>query len=66
LSNRADVRTEGSLHHGPVPEAYSSNFAFMVMLALSTLDTGHPVLAFSAAFWKVAWSALGTRPTTSR
>jgi hypothetical protein len=50
----------------PALETYSSSFAFMVILALSTLDTGHPVLAFSAAFWKVAGSALGTRPTTSR
>jgi hypothetical protein len=50
----------------PVLEAYSCSFAFMVILALSTFETGHPVLAFSAAFWKVAGSALGTRPTTSR
>src|SRR5712692_8756269 len=38
----------------------------MVMLALSTLETGKPLLALSAAFWKAAASAFGTRPTTSR
>jgi len=39
----------------PKPEAcrptrYPSSLAFIVMFALSTLDTGHPLLAFSAAF----------------
>jgi len=28
--------------------------AVIVILALSTLDTGHPLFAFSAAFWKAA------------
>jgi len=55
LSNRADAHRPYQLPRvlfTPVVEAYSSNLAFMVILALSTLETGHPVLAFSAAFWK--------------
>jgi len=55
LSNRADAYRPYQLPRvlfTPVVEAYSSNLAFMVILALSTLETGHPVLAFSAAFWK--------------
>ena len=36
------------------PTRYPSSLAFIVMFALSTLDTGHPLLAFSAAFWKAA------------
>ena len=48
------------------PEPYPSSFAVIVILALSTLDTGQPLFAFSAAFWKAASSAFGTRPTTSR
>src|SRR2546425_13310102 len=38
----------------------------MVILAFRTLETGQPLLALSAAFWKAAASALGTRATTSR
>src|SRR5712692_1831388 len=38
----------------------------MVILALSTLETGQPLLASFAAFWKAAASAFGTRPNTSR
>src|SRR5581483_4556205 len=45
---------------------YLSNLAFMVILAFRTLETGQPLLAFSAAFWKAASSPLGIRPTTSR
>ena len=45
---------------------YPSSLAVMVILAFSTFDTGQPLFAFSAAFWKAAWSAFGTRPTTSR
>src|SRR5580700_5055883 len=36
------------------PTRYPSSLAFIVMFALSTLDTGQPLLAFSAAFWKAA------------
>ena len=40
------------------PEArgrnYASSLAFIVMFAFSTFDTGQPLLAFSAAFWKAA------------
>jgi hypothetical protein len=46
--------------------AYASSFASIVILALSTLETGQPVLASPAAFWKAAASAPGTCPTTSR
>src|SRR3989475_2552322 len=38
----------------------------MVILAFRSWEAGQPLLAFSAAFWKAAASALGTRPTTSR
>jgi hypothetical protein len=34
----------------PFISLYPSSFAVIVMLALRTLETGHPVLAFSAAF----------------
>ncbi len=50
----------------PGPVDYPSSFAFIVILALSTFETGHPVLASFAAFSKAAASAPGTRPTTSR
>jgi hypothetical protein len=46
--------------------SYPSSLAFMVILAFSTFETGHPVLALFAAFSKAAASAPGTRPTTSR
>src|SRR5215469_17473648 len=49
----------GALHH-----AYSS-FAFIVIFAFSTFETGHPFSAASAYFWKVGASAPGTFPTTS-
>ena len=42
-----------------------SSFAFIVIFAFSTFDTGHPFSAASAHFWKVAASAPGTLPTTS-
>jgi hypothetical protein len=42
------------------PEAYPSSFALIVIFAFSTFDTGQPLFAFSAAFVKAAWSALGT------
>ena len=45
----------------PALWSYSSSFAVMVILAFRTFDTGQPDLAFSAAFWKAAWSAFGTR-----
>jgi hypothetical protein len=32
------------------PPRYLSSFALIVICALSTFDTGHPALAFSAAF----------------
>jgi len=35
-------------------DSYASSRAFMVMVALSTFETGQPLLAFSAAFWKAA------------
>jgi hypothetical protein len=41
------------------------SFAFIVIFAFSTFDTGHPFSAASAYFWKVAASAPGTFPTTS-
>jgi hypothetical protein len=41
------------------------SFAFIVILAFSTFDTGHPFSAASAYFWNVAASAPGTFPTTS-
>jgi len=44
---------------------YFSRFAFIVILAFSTLETGHPVLALSAAFLNAASSAFGTRALTS-
>src|SRR5215469_4289493 len=50
----------GALHH-----AYSS-FASIVIFAFSTFETGHPFSAASAYFWKVAASAPGTLPATSR
>src|SRR5215831_13714859 len=43
-----------------------SSFAFIVIFAFRTFDTGQPFSAASAYFWKVAASAPGTRPTTSR
>src|SRR5215469_2346153 len=49
----------GALHH-----AYTS-FAFIVIFAFSTFETGHPFSAASAYFWNVAASAPGTLPTTS-
>ena len=51
---------------GPGSVTYPSSLAFIVILALSTFETGHPVLASFAAFSKAAASAPGTRPTTSR
>ena len=39
---------------GLQPEAYPSSFAVIVIFALSTFDTGQPLLAFSAAFWNAA------------
>jgi hypothetical protein len=42
-----------------------SSFAFIVIFAFSTLETGQPFSAASAYFWKVAASAPGTLPTTS-
>src|SRR5215831_5938754 len=42
-----------------------ASFAFIVILAFSTFDTGHPFSAASAYFWKVAASAPGTLATTS-
>lgn len=35
---------------GSFDDRYFSSTAFIVMLALRTFDTGHPALAFSAAF----------------
>jgi hypothetical protein len=32
------------------PDAYPSNFAVIVIFAFRTFDTGHPLLALSAAF----------------
>src|SRR5262249_11773882 len=46
--------------------AYCSSFAVIEIFAFKTLDTGQPFSAASAYFWKVAASAPGTRPTTSR
>src|SRR5438309_12068023 len=37
----------------------------MVILALRTLETGHPLLASSAALLKASWVAPGTRAVTS-
>src|SRR5271166_989808 len=45
-------------------DSYTS-FAFIVIFAFSTFDTGHPFSAASANFWNVAASAPGTLPTTS-
>src|SRR5271157_6419202 len=44
----------------------AASVAFMVMLALSTRDTGQPFLALLAASSNLARSALGTRAFTSR
>src|SRR5215470_934918 len=49
---------------GPSIWPYSS-FAFIVIFAFNTFETGHPFSAASAYFWKVAASAPGTLPTTS-
>ena len=56
--NREERRAEA---YSPKPDAeacsptfYPSSLAFIVMFALSTFDTGQPLLAFSAAFWKAA------------
>src|SRR5215831_14014054 len=43
-----------------------SSFAFIVIFAFNTFDTGQPFSAASAYFWNVAASAPGTLPTTSR
>src|SRR6266498_864327 len=43
-----------------------ASFALIVIVAFNTFDTGHPFSAASAYFWKVAASAPGTFPTTSR
>src|ERR1700722_14717053 len=53
----------GRLH---MSKANYSNLASMVIFAFRTFDTGHPFSAPSAYFWKVAASAPGTLPTTSR
>jgi hypothetical protein len=58
-----EIATERLL---PAWLAYPSSLAFIVILAFSTFETGHPVLASFAAFSKAAASAPGTRPTTSR
>jgi len=64
LSNSAMSATTQAWNRKPEP--YPSSLAVIVILALSTLETGQPLFAFSAAFWKAASSAFGTRPTTSR
>src|SRR5215469_3388431 len=46
-------------------QANYSSFAFIVIFAFSTFETGHPFSAASAYFWKVGASAPGTFPTTS-
>gem|GEM_PF-5889663 len=45
---------------------YPSSLASIVMFALSTFDTGQPLLAFAAALSNAALSAFGTRAATSR
>jgi len=52
-------------HRAPAIKQPYSSFAFIVIFALSTFETGHPFSAASAYFWNVAASAPGTLPTTS-
>ena len=71
LSNRANVFLRSSVIFvvkrldKEKSAARYSNFAFIVIFAFRTLDTGHPFSAASAYFWNVAASAPGTLPTTS-
>ena len=58
-------QSEGECHMDFANSPYYSSFAFIVIFALSTLDTGHPFSAASAYFWNIAASAPGTLPTTS-
>ena len=59
------LQTRSHLSNLRKPEAVYASFAFIVIFAFSTFDTGHPFSAASAYFWKVAASAPGTLPTTS-
>jgi len=57
----------GPVRAGPgvAPDQFSS-FAFIVIFAFSTFDTGQPALALLAISWNFAGSAPGIFTVTSR